>query len=187
MALSKWPFPCFAAVISGWGVLFLGEPARTWDADRLDWDSKLGNDRSVADPENVWLNQPERRDGKSPKWRTLLGAELADVEATLFEKLSPLEERGGRKRGLLLDGGSMITGESATSSGSPRSSFALLNNLLPFFVNVRGALGCVSPAGACVLLFSATVVFERTWSRRSVLKNLDSFGVAAAVGDDGER
>ena len=53
IALSRWPLLCLAAVRSAFGCLALGEPARTWEADRVDWERRFGRDKSVDEPEKV--------------------------------------------------------------------------------------------------------------------------------------
>jgi len=53
IALSRWPLLCLAAVRSAFGCFVLGEPARTWEAERVDWERRFGRDRSVDEPEKV--------------------------------------------------------------------------------------------------------------------------------------
>jgi hypothetical protein len=72
--------------MSGCVGFVFGEPARTWEVERLDEDRIFGSDKSVDEPE-IALNQPERREGKSPILRMLPpfpeGALVLD--ATMFE------------------------------------------------------------------------------------------------------
>ena len=57
IALSRCPFPCFAAVSSALGPLPFGDVFCA---------SRLGNDRSFVDVLNVCVNHPDSRVGRSP-------------------------------------------------------------------------------------------------------------------------
>lgn len=170
----------------------LGDPARTWEADRLEDDRIFGNDRSVDDPENAWLNQPERREGRSPILRTLpllpdgaLVLDATTLEAVALGLSLAFDGLGGRARGLLLDGGSMITGGSliptlelfrdwlAVKLLSLSSSLFFPNSLLPFLPMIRDmragdSLEDVTPPSP---------LDDLGRSRHSGRKNFDIFGV----------
>lgn len=99
---------CLAAVRSAFGCLVLGEPARTWEAERFDWERRFGSDRSVDEPEKVCESHPESLEGNS---------ENPLVDEFDDDKMSTAAAVFVRERGRAFEGGSMMTGGS-TSSGS---------------------------------------------------------------------
>ena len=184
--------------MSGWAVLDFGEPASSWAGERVVWERIFGRERSVEDPVKVWLNQPDSREGKSPKLRTLAllepGALLLDVVMEVGTvPLSPaFDGRGGRGRGLLFDGGSMITGASVIAAPGDRelevlaadvfsesSSLFLENSLLAFLPTILEVRVGVS------LVESTPPPDERGLSLHSGFRNFDSFGVELDVDGPG--
>lgn len=195
MALPRWSLP---AVMSGCAFLDLGEPASSWAGETLDCERIFGRERSVEDPEKAWLNQPESREGKSPKLRTLAllepGALVLDavMEVGTAPLSLALDGRGGLARGLLLDGGSMITGASviaapgdrelellAADVSSESSDLFLEKSLLPFLPTILELRVGVSLPG------STPPPDERGLSLHSGLRNLDNFGVELVVDGPG--
>ena len=94
---------------SAFGCLVLGEPESTWEAERFDWERRCGSDRSVDEPEKVCESHPESLEGNSenPLVDEFDDDKISTAAAAFFV----------RGRGRAFEGGSMMTGGSA-SSGS---------------------------------------------------------------------
>lgn len=163
----------------------------------MDDDRILGRDKSVDEPENAWLNQPERRADMSPTLRMLPllpeGALVLDETAFGYEEPFELslefEGRGGRGRGLLFEGGSMITGGSliptleafddllAVELLSTSSSLFFPNSLLPFLPMIRD----MRAGDSLEDVAAPSPVDDRGRSRHSGRKNFDIFAVGVVV------